>query len=478
MTDLQINQQAIEHREAHLTIVVPEERVEKAMRATAARLSRQLRFPGFRPGKVPYHIILQRVGREALLQEVAEDLAEEVFKEMLAATELEPFAPSKIIDVTFDPLTYHVNMPLAPEVNLGDYRNLRVDFPTPPAEEVEARVQKELSELQKDFSTWVEVDRPVAYGDMITVKMKLTVDDEVVLENDDWDIAPDQEDYTLAPEFDAAFIDMTTGEAKTFTVHFPDDSDSAWAGKEGTFEVFVSSVRSEEPHALDDDFAKETGDFGSVAELLQSIEENILTTLMDRAEDEFAANVFNALFAQSTIDYPPAAVEIEIDLLSDEQERFYRRLGIESKKELLRLTGKTMDVYREELRPQAERRLQRDLILNAVAEQEQLRASDYELDQYLSEALDNNPEQLDKMQKQLRVSEDYRRYIAQFVIADKARYLLLAIARGEDIPPPGEHPVQEAPPEPEPTMADEIATDEPTTTIAEPETEPSDETIA
>ena len=459
MTDLKITQQQLENQQILLTIEVPDQRVEKAMRVAAKKLAKQYRIPGFRPGKAPYHVVVSRFGREALLEDVADEMGQDIFKEALAAAELDPYAQATLKDITFDPLVYQVEVPLPPEINPNNYRELSVPYNDPSEEDLAEAVQKEIDEIREQHKTWQPVERPVQYGDLVTVSLKVTVDGKTVLENDDWDFVPDAEDYTMTPEFDTAVIDMSIDESKNFIATFPEDSDSSWEGEEGHFEVSVVGVKSEELPEMDDDLAQEAGDYETLAELQEDISERLQDQLQSEAQNEHRNAVLNAMLEEATISYPPATLENEINVLIEEQTSYFRSYGIESTEEYLRLTGSTEEEYREQMRPTAETRLERQLTLDAIAELEQFEISDYELDQYLVSMLGSDSEQLAGTREQVAENENYRAFIVTLIQREHAENLVVEIAKGEETPEPGQHPVMEAPPEPEEADDEEIEED-------------------
>lgn len=482
MTDLKITQQKLEDQQILLNIEVPEERVDKAMHTMAKKLARQLRIPGFRPGKAPYHVVVARIGREAMLEEVADEIGQDIFKEALEVTEIEPYGQANLKDVTFDPLVYQIEIPQPPEVEPGDYRSLRVPYEAPGDEATDQAYQEQIDAIREQHKTWVPVERPIEYGDLVTISLKVTVDDEVVLENDDWDVMPDEEDYTLVPEFDAAFIGMSVGETKTFMANFPEDADNPWAGQQGTFEIEIKGIKSEELPELTDDLAQELGGYETFDALKQDILDHVTQHLSNDAESEYLATVLEAMVEAATLSYPPIALENEIDILISERESFYRAYGFESTEELLEVQGITMAEYREELRPAAQSRLERQLVLDAIAEREQFEVSDYELEQYLLKVVGQDPEQFKTMLKQTATNDEYREFISVFVKREKAEDLMLAIARDEEVPAPGEHPVEEAPETEEEALVDsdgdlEDVVAESTGEEIVPEAEPEEESL-
>lgn len=454
-TDLQITQQENENRELLLTITVPESRVEQALRKEVRKLGRRLRVPGFRPGKAPYQIIIQRYGREALLEGIIDDLGQEVVSEALQSGEIEPYAQPLLEDVDLNPLTYYVRVPLEPEVDPGDYRSLRVAYEAVSDEAIQEETNKRLQEIRDAHKTWQPVERPIEYGDLVTTSLKVTVNDEVVLENDDWDFIPNEESYTLAPEFDAAFVGMEIGEKKSFSSDIPEDADSPWAGQTAHFEVEIKGIKAEIAPELDDDLAQEVSSYETAEELRNAVEESVREELTAKAEHDFSHKVMDTLREQSTLRYPSALLENQISLLIDEQENYYKQLGIESTEQLLKLTGKTMDAHREDLKPRARERLENELLLDAIVEREQFEISDYEAHQFLAEILAGNPEKQEEYSKLLDDEPSYRAYIKTLIKRDRASELIQKIAKGEEVPAPGEHPVL-APPE----VADEESADE------------------
>ena len=455
MSELNVTQQILEDsHELLLKVEVPQDRVERALRKLAKELGRRMRIPGFRPGKAPAQLIIARFGREALLQEVAEEMVEDIFAEVIQTVDEDKIVPgASLRSIDFDPLTYEFVVPLKPEVDLGDYRSLRV--PIEPVDEAEVlkMVDDELHHLLEHNKLWQPVDRPVQYGDLVTIRIKMTVDGETELEQDEWEFIPDEKDPTLAPEFDAAIVGMKPGETKTFTITFPEDSQSPWAGKTAEFEVEVKGVKSEELPELTDELVAENTEFETIEAFKQALEEEARAHLQSAAERKLNEELFKQLRESSTIRYAPATLAFEVDDLEQEREQIHKMYGFESTQQLLELQGKSREEYREELEPDARIRLEERLLLDAIAEQERLEASDYEMETYLREAgLD--PEQTEKLIDALKHEENYRAFIRRLVLRKKAFELLKAIARGEDVPEPGQHPVMEAP------VAEEVVPEE------------------
>lgn len=478
-TDLKITQQETENRQLKVTIVVPEDRVEKALRAEVRKLGKRISVPGFRPGKAPFHLVVQRYGRDALMEGIIDDMGQGILVEALDQIDIQPFAVPILEEAETTPLTYHIVIPLAPEVDPGDYRQLRVPLNEIDEEAVQQAVQAQIEDLRGQNKTWQPVERPIAYGDLVTASLKITVNDEVVLENDDWDFIPDESDYTMAPDFDAAFIDMQIGEGKTFSTDIPEDANSAWAGSNATFEIEVKGIKGQGLPALDDAFAQEVSQYGNYEEMLTGMSEAIREKLQHDEEHAHHHRLLDALREQATLNFPPVLVDERIDFLVQQQEEFYKTYGIESTQQLLTLLNKTKEQYRAELEPQARKDVEIELLYDKIAALEQFEISDYECHKFLEDALQDDSKKLAELSEALDNDPRYRAYIELLIKRGRAGDLVAAIAKGEEVPAPGEHPVLTAPliEDEEAIQEEDVATDESEATSEPPESTEEEVTL-
>ncbi|MGF1504390.1 MAG: trigger factor family protein, partial [Anaerolineae bacterium] len=139
---MQIEREDLPNRQVKLTVTPDDERVQKEMKAAAKRISKRYDIQGFRRGKAPYRIIAQYFGEEAILEEALDTLSQSVYREALEAEEVEPFMMGALVDVATDPLVLTYRIPLRPDVDLGDYRSVRVPYEAP--EVTEEMVESEL----------------------------------------------------------------------------------------------------------------------------------------------------------------------------------------------------------------------------------------------------------------------------------------------------------------------------------------------
>ncbi|HXF61083.1 MAG TPA: trigger factor, partial [Caldilineaceae bacterium] len=385
---LRIQTEPMENRQMALRVEVDQERVDQELRKAARKISNQYRIPGFRQGKAPYSVVVQYVGLPALINEFLEPLGQEVYRQAIEEAKIEPYAMAQLDVDSLEPLTYKFVVPLEPEVDLGDYRNLRLEEPQ--IEVDEADIQARLEEYREQFAGWREVNRPSQYGDMLTVDVRSVLipeegqapsEETVVLDETDWDITLDKENPLEPPGFDEALLGLRPGEEKEFVLSWPADSQSIYAGKQARFRVKVNTIQAHEAPPLDDAFAQLVGpDFQTLDDLKARIREELEEKRRSQAENEYLEKALDALVAQSKLVYPPVVIEDQLDVMVSEFERQLRRYGIESLEDFLRQSGQTVEEYRESLREQAETIARRNLVISELYRKEGIEVTDEDIE--------------------------------------------------------------------------------------------------
>ncbi|MDE0633608.1 MAG: trigger factor [Caldilineaceae bacterium] len=448
---LTVTTEPLESRQLAMTIEVAEERIDQEMRKAARKIAQQVRIPGFRKGRVPFHILLQFVGREAIIGEFVDELGQDVYKEALEQEGLEPFYMGSLDNVdTEQAVRFHLTIPLPPEVTLGEYRDLRVE-----EEEVEAdeeQVQERVQAILEQNADYVEADRPSQYGDLMTIDLRgVALDDEgnetetVVFDEEDWDVTPDQENPMEPAGLDEELVGLSPGEEKSFEIAWPEDSPSMYAGATVRFSVKVHKTQAfQTPPEMTDEIAQNFGpDFETAADLLEDLRENALQEAQQRAEAEHVQKVLQELIDMSDLVYPPVAVELEIDRLVRNVDMRVRQMGMQGLQQFLEYSNQTIEDYRESSRDEAEKSLQIDLALVEFAQRENLKISDEEFEEHIGNVAGPLPEDADEEAEKVHAdtlemmrADHSRPLIESEILKDKSVKLLLAIARGEDVPEP------------------------------------------
>ncbi|MEJ5197734.1 MAG: trigger factor [Anaerolineae bacterium] len=463
-----------EPRENHqlaMTVELGPERTAAAVHRGARALAQKARIPGFRPGKAPDATVLRLFGRERVLNEILEDLGEEVLQEALSVKEIEPYSQISLEEVATDPIRFKVVVPLKPTVELGDYHQIRLEAPTVSVgpEDVDALIENE----REERATLQVVERPAQLGDTVTVDITGTVGEETIMDNHDWELVLKGEGGWL-PGFDEAFVGMSAGEEKRFTLTYPEDSASRYRGQEVTFQAKVLAVKARVKPELTDEFAKSLGDFESVDDMRAKLLERLKAQREQEARNRFTDQAVQALVDGAKISYPPSAVDETVDEIIHELEDQVRQIGYKLE-DYFRFQGMTEETYRQRVRPAAERRLKGQLALTELMRREQIEVTEEEITAELKRIFNISEEGGED--SELMQSDAVRRAIKASLLSDKTLARLREIVTATDRPQA--EPAAESAPQPEAIAEAQnvVATDEPQTEPAA-ESAPQSEAIA
>ena len=374
-----------------LTVEPDPERVDEALKRAARKVAKRYAVPGYRKGKAPYAAVVRAYGKEALYEQVVEDMGDDIYRQALEESGLQPIAPGELKDVSFDPLVFHLVLSMPPEVDLGDYRSIRVERTEVVVDE--EAVEKELTQLQQSYSDWVPVEEQGAqYGDLVTMQIKGLEGDEVVLDDDAFEIELQEDNDDFPPGFDAAFLGAKAEDTLTFDLDFPEDwRTEARAGLVAHFDAVIHSVKRKEIPPLDDDFAPLVGDFDTLEDLKASIREGMLEELQSDADNEYANTALGQMIEVASIQYPEVLLEDYAERMASEQKSMVSRMGIPFN-EYLRLIGLTEMQFQTDLRGHARQQLLSDLFIEELIDVEHLQPTEDEITARIQELLDRETE--------------------------------------------------------------------------------------
>lgn len=399
---LTIQTEADEQQQLALTIEVDEARVRQAMKAKARELGREIAVPGFRPGKAPYDVIVRRIGEDTLRAEAIEDLIQPVFEEALSEADVEPYGRASLDDIEPNPLVLKFTIPLTPIVTLGTYRDTRKELP--PVEIDEKAVQEALEYTQTRHQSIEPVDRPAEAGDVVTIGGVGTLVpapaeadetdgseepptiDETIFDEEQVDVLLDSETLFPGTDFVENLIGLAAGDAKTFTITFPEEFDPEpdFANRQATFALTVLEVKKRELPPIDDELAKLDGDYETLDELRASIEKELTDHALEQSKEELIEEMTDTLLQDAHIVFPPAAVELQIDDMVDDFRSRLVRTGWQYQ-DYLQLQGLTEDALRDDFRENAETQLRRQLVLRQFILDEKLRVSVEDVDRQIEQ---------------------------------------------------------------------------------------------
>ena len=162
---MKVTTERLENCQVNVFIEMDAADIEKELRQTAKKLSRNYNVPGYRRGKAPYHAVVRVFGREALQQQALEDFGQDLYDQAMEEIEYQPYEMGELTDVEWEPFRMTILLPIQPEVDLGDYRSARI--PSDPQPVTDEDIDDRLQELREENAQWVPVDRPAALGDQV-----------------------------------------------------------------------------------------------------------------------------------------------------------------------------------------------------------------------------------------------------------------------------------------------------------------------
>ncbi len=431
---MKVTTERLENCIVNLAIEIEEQETEKYMRSAARALSGKYRVPGFRPGKAPYNAVVRQFGIDGIRHQVVDQFGDDIFKQGLEQSRLEPVDQSNLVNVTWEPLTFHVQVPVGPLVELGDYRSMRIPLNEPVI--TDEALQEAIERLRHERGEWQDADRGAELGDQVVLDISGTIEDRVVLGNTAREMILNAESPYPVPGFAQQVAGMTAGEQREFDLPFPPDHyNPDTAGKMAHWQVSLHQIRTEKLPPLDDDFAVLVGDYENLADLETKLRQKLLQDAQKQARDDYLEQIWDHLFATAHIEYPKIYVDQEIEMFEQDLENNLKSRNI-SLEDFFKLTNTTQEAWRERIRPQAETRLKQRLILSQVIAQEQIQISESDILDQIEKLVEPLGEQADSVRSRLTTPNGMV-MISMDMANDAAVERLIAIARGEapELPP-------------------------------------------
>ncbi len=363
-----------------MDIVAESDEFSKALDRAYRKINRQVRIPGFRPGKAPRQIVEQRIGRQMLVEEAQREIMDELYRQALDQEELTPVSEPNVDVYQDEPVGFRVEVQIYPTVDLNEYTDVRVD-----PQEVNVSdedVDEVLENLRKQNSVWKEPDEPrkPEDGDQVIIDLQAYEDGEP-FQDPVVDAEFEVGEGRLFPDIEEAVKQLKPGDQAEFDITFEDDNEAAnpdLRGKTLHYNVTLKDVKEREMPELDDELAKTLGEFETLDELKASVRKDLLRSRAVQARTEVVNQSIDAMADQSVLEIPSAMVDRQVE---DDIQRLQQELSRENMSfdEFLRFGGKTADEYKSEIRPDAEKRLRNSLVLEAFSKAEGLEVSEDDL---------------------------------------------------------------------------------------------------
>jgi len=419
---VKVSSERIENSQVVLQVEAEPEEVERSLEEAYRHLVKRADVPGFRKGKAPRAMLERYLGKEALLNEAVERLVPQLYSRAVEEQGIDAIAQPEIEITQTDPVIFKATVPLRPTVELGNYREIRVD--PEPVEVAEEEVEKVIEQIRYQHAPWQPAERPIQFGDLVTIDVKGSLEDGSLLDRKDLQYQVLKALPFPVPGFSEQLEGLEKGEEKEFTISFPADYEiSHLAGKEYPFRVVVSEIKEKKLPELNDEFAKSLGEgFEDLESLRQRIASNLKAMAEERERRRLEEKVIEAVVELSKVDFPPVLVEWEIDRLIREKEA--------SLEERIKSRGKSGEELREELRPLATRRATVYLVLGKVAEEEKIEVAEAEIEEEVEAIAQEAGERGEELRKFFHSAA--RQSLEEALLTRKTVKRLVEIASGDE----------------------------------------------
>jgi trigger factor len=359
---------------------VPSAEVERSLDRAARQLGRDLRIPGFRKGKVPTPVVIQRIGRDAVLDEAVRGFLPQWYVDAVDAAGIAPVGEPSLdvgdLPARGEPLTFSIEVGVRPKAQLGPYRDLEVGRAEPQA--ADEAIDREIDTLRDRLARLDAVDRPAEEGDFLTVDYVGSIDGVPFEGGEGRDQLIELGAGRLIPGFEDQLKGANAGDDVTVEVTFPEDYGAEHlAGKDAAFAVSVKEVKAKQLPDVDDALAEEAG-FDTIDELREDIGTRLREAEERRIAGEFREAALDAAVGGATVEVPDALVDARAGELWDRMLHSLSHQGID-RDAYLRIAGRTEEDLLAEARPDAEQQLRREAVVAAIIEAEGLEASDEEI---------------------------------------------------------------------------------------------------
>ncbi|OMC15172.1 trigger factor [Mycobacterium sp. IS-836] len=348
-----------------INVEVPFTELEPDFQRAYKELARQVRLPGFRPGKAPAKLLEARFGREAMLDQVVNEALPARYGQAVAESEVHPLGQPDI-EVTKkeygQELAFTAEVDIRPEITLPDLSALQVSVD--PIEVSDDDVDAELQSLRARFGTLKGVDRPVADGDFVSIDLSATVDGEDVPGAAAQGLSHEVGSGRLIAGLDEAVVGLSVDESKEFTAQL---ATGEHAGKDAQVTVTVKSVKERELPEPDDEFAQLASEFDTIEELRSNLRDQVARLKRAQQADQIRNATLDALLEQVDVPLPEAVVQAQFD---NAMHGALHGLDHDQAKldEVLAAQGKSREEFEAETRDAAETELRKQLLLDALAD--------------------------------------------------------------------------------------------------------------
>ncbi len=397
----------LENNTAKLTIEVEASKFDKAIQKAYQKNKNKFNIPGFRKGKVPYAMVEKMYGAAVFYEDAANELISGAYAQAAEESGLEIVARPEINVTQIEkgkPFIFEAEVTTKPEVKLGKYKGIKVEKADVTVTDEE--VAEELDKVKEQNARLVAADdKAVEDGDQTTIDFEGFVDGVAFEGGKGEDYPLTIGSHSFIDTFEEQLIGKKVGEEVEVNVTFPENYQAEeLAGKPAMFKVTIKEIKVKEYPELDDDFAQDVSEFDTLDEYKEDIKKNLTEKKEKEAEAEKESKVIEAIVNDAEMDIPEKMVEAQAEQMLEEFAQNIAMQGI-SFEQYLQFTGATVDQMKEQVKPQAQARVESSLVLEAVVNAENIEATEEEVEEEIKEMAGRYNMEADKLKGLLTDSD-------------------------------------------------------------------------
>ncbi len=411
---MKISVEEISETARKVHVELPEDTVNRHLKKAYQLLNRTAKVRGFRPGKVPL-AILKRQYADQVHHEVGLELVNETLMEAVEQTDIEAVGQSDLDREPLqegEPFRYSFIVEVRPEVVVNDYKKIPAQKKQPVVNEEEVDAELELRRQANSYLKSLEEPRPIQQGDHAVLDFKAFAEGRPVPDGEAKGFHLEVGGNRFNPDFETKLIGASKGEQREIEVTFPSDyGNKNLAGKNATFQVEIKDIKEQGLPELDDEFARNLGDFDNLEDLRTAVRQELESKKEQQVDAEVWTQVLDELISRNPFDVPQSMVEQELQRMLDTI-----RYRLSAQNLTLEQAGMDDETFKEHNREAAERRVRATILLERIAQQESLEVSDEEVEQGLHRSakdMNQSYEQVRDFYKNNNLMEPYKRQLME-----------------------------------------------------------------
>ena len=417
---MSVQVEKLEKSMAKLTIEVPAKELDLALDKAYKKSRNKIAMPGFRKGKAPRAMIEKMYGAEIFFEDAANILVPDAYEDAAKESGLEIVSQPEIAVEQIEkgqPFIFTATVAVKPEVTLGEYKGIEVE--SKEAEVTDEEIEEEINKVRENNSRMITIeDRAVEDGDTVTIDFDGYVDGEQFEGGMAEDYSLVIGSHTFIDNFEEQLIGKNIGDDVEVNVTFPDQYQAEeLRNKEALFKVKINGIKMKELPDADDEFAQEVSDFDTLDEYKEDLKKKLLENKEAALKREKEEEVVGAIIENAQMDIPDPMVDAQTQQMTQEFAQRLQSQGL-SLEQYMQLTGMTPQKMLEELKPQALKRIQSRLVLEAVVAAENIEASEEDFDKEIENMAEMYNMEADKLRD--LVGEDEKEQIRMDIAVQKA----------------------------------------------------------